>query len=245
MLGEPLLHFPELDSTNTDLKRRAALGAPEGLTVLADSQTHGKGRLGRTFQSLPGKGLYLSVLLRPQVPLEVAGRFTAWAAVAVCRALEKELGLAADIKWPNDILVHGKKLCGILTEASGSAVILGLGLNLTQTPADFGPDLAAIATSLSQLGFAPDPTRLTHAILSELDELYRRFPADSAACLADFRSRCVTLGKDVLLVRPTGSTPAKALDVTDTFALLVDISGRRETVSSGEVSVRGLLGYTP
>lgn len=245
MLGEPLLHFPELDSTNEELKRRARTGAAEGLAITADSQTAGRGRLGRSFQSLPGKGLYLSVLLRPQADLALAASFTAWAAVAVARALEEEISLPVAIKWPNDLLVDGKKLCGILTEATGSAVILGLGLNLTQTADDFGAELAPLAVSLAQLGFAPDPTRLTHAILRHLSDLYSRFPADSAACLSDYRRRCVTLGKDVLLVRETGSIPARAVDVDSHFALIVEIGGVRETVSFGEVSVRGLLGYHP
>lgn len=243
MLGEPLIFLEEVDSTNSEVKRRANAGAAEGLALLARSQTRGKGRRGRSFQSLAGQGLYLSVLLRPKVTLAVASQFTAWAAVAVCRALEKEIGLWADIKWPNDILVEGKKLCGILTEAAGSAVVLGLGVNLTQTAAEFGPDLADRAISLAQLGYHVPPQPLARAILRELEALYRHFPDGAEDCRAEFRSRCVTLGRDVVLVREDGSIPARAVDIDPAFGLVVERDGRRETVTCGEVSVRGLLGY--
>lgn len=244
MLGEPLIFLEEIDSTNNELKRRANSGAAEGLALLANHQTHGRGRLGRSFQSLAGQGLYLSVLLRPKVTLAVASQFTAWAAVAVCRALEQEIGLSAVIKWPNDILVEGKKLCGILTEAAGSAVILGLGLNLTQTANHFGPDLADRAISLAQLGYCAQAQPLARAILRELDTLYARFPEGAESCRAEFKSRCVTLGRDVVLMREGGSVPARAVDVTPDFGLVVEVNGRRETVTCGEVSVRGLLGYS-
>lgn len=237
-LGEPLLYLAEIDSTNNECKRQALRGAKEGLAILAGKQSQGKGRLGRSFQSLEGKGLYLSVLLRPQVGLATAAQFTAWAAVAVCRALEKELGLQADIKWPNDILVRGKKLCGILTEGVGQALVLGMGVNLTQTADDFGSELKDIAISLAELGYAIEREALARAILRELDLLYAQFPAHAQPCLKEFRRRCVTLGKPVTLLRGEGSLPAFALDVAENFGLVVEREGQREIVTSGEVSVR-------
>lgn len=252
VVGCQVVCLSETDSTNDECKRRAMAGAPTGLTVTADVQTGGKGRRGRSFQSLAGKGLYLSVLLRPQVPLEQVSQLTAWTAVAVCRAVEAVSGVKPRIKWPNDVLVDGKKLCGILTElgveaetGSLSYVVVGMGTNLSQTEADFGPELAPIATSLAILGAKVTRRELAAALLKELDAMNAAFPRGREGYLAEYRCRCVTLGKEVKLVRPTGETQATALDVDGGFALRVRLAdGREEAVSSGEVSVRGVLGYS-
>lgn len=252
VVGGEVLCLRETDSTNDELKRRAMAGAPTGLAVTADTQTGGKGRRGRSFQSLAEKGLYLSVLLRPQVPLEQVSQLTAWTAVAVCRAVEAVSGVQPSIKWPNDVLVEGKKLCGILTElgveaetGSLSYVVVGMGTNLTQTEADFGPELSQIATSLAILGHPVTRRELAVALLDELDKMNAAFPQGREEYLAQYRRRCVTLGREVKLVRPDGETPATALDIDGDFALRVRLAdGREETVSSGEVSVRGVLGYS-
>ncbi len=252
VVGCQVVCLDEVDSTNDELKRRAMAGAVTGLAVTADSQTGGKGRRGRSFQSLAGQGLYLSVLLRPQAPLEQVSQLTAWTAVAVCKAIENTSGVAASIKWPNDVLVEGKKLCGILTElgveaetGSLSYVVVGMGTNLTQTEADFGPELAPVATSLALQGAQVTRRELAAALLDELEAMNAAFPHDRADYLAEYRRRCVTLGREVRLVRPDGETSAKALDIDDSFALRVRLEGgREETVSSGEVSVRGVLGYS-
>ncbi len=252
VVGGEVVCLPRTDSTNDELKRRAMAGAPTGLAVTADEQTGGKGRRGRSFQSLAGKGLYLSVLLRPQVPLEIVSQLTAWTAVAVCQAIEDTSGVAASIKWPNDVLVEGKKLCGILTElgveaetGSLSYVVVGMGTNVSQTREDFGPELEPIATSLAILGTHVTRRELAAALLDRLDAMNAAFPARREDYLAEYRRRCVTLGRQVKLVRPDGETPAQALDVDDAFALRVRMaSGAEETVSSGEVSVRGVLGYS-
>lgn len=251
VVGGEVLCLRETDSTNDELKRRAMAGAPTGLAVTADTQTGGKGRRGRSFQSLAGKGLYLSVLLRPRVPLEQVSQLTAWTAVAVCRAVEEVSGVVPDIKWPNDVLVGGKKLCGILTElgveaetGSLSYVVVGMGTNLSQTEADFGPELASIATSLAILGRRVTRRELAAALLKELDAMNAAFPQGRESYLEEYRRRCVTLGKEVKLVEPAGETHALALDVDGDFALRVRLdSGEERTVSSGEVSVRGVLGY--
>lgn len=252
VVGCQVVCLKETDSTNDECKRRAMAGAPTGLAVTADVQTGGRGRRGRSFQSLAGKGLYLSVLLRPQVPLEEVSQLTAWTAVAVCRAVEKVSGIAPGIKWPNDVLVDGKKLCGILTElgveaetGSLSYVVVGMGTNLTQTGEDFGPELADKAVSLAMLGCPVTRRELAAALLRELDAMSAAFPQGREAYLAEYRRRCVTLGREVRLVSPRGEVNATALDVDSAFALRVRRrDGSEETVSSGEVSVRGLLGYT-
>lgn len=250
-VGAALLCLDTVDSTNNELKRRADT-APDGLAVLAQEQTGGRGRLGRSFVSPAGKGLYLSVLLRPQCVLADAGMLTAWTAVAVCRALERCCGVRAGIKWPNDIVLEGRKLCGILTEleleAETSAlrhVIVGVGINVSQDAADFGPEVAPVAISLAQaLGQAPRRSQLAAEVLSALDDLYRAFPAQKADYLARYRALCVTAGRAVRVLRPGQVRTGTAEAVNEDFALLVRWdNGEQEALSSGEVSVRGLLGY--
>ncbi len=239
-----VLHLERIDSTNDELKRRARAGEEGPLAIVAREQTGGKGRRGRSFLSLPGKGLYLSVLFRPDAPAEELSQLTAWTAIAVCRAVERVCGAKVGIKWPNDVLAEGKKLCGILTELVEGRVVVGMGVNLTQTAADFGPGLADKAVSLAQLGCPADPAELETALLRELDAMRAAFPRDKADWLAEYRRRCLTLGRAVVLSSPAGEKSAQALDVDEDFALRVRLDdGREETVSSGEVSVRGVLGY--
>ena len=216
-VGRELVCLETVDSTNTEVKRRAAAGAAEGLAVLAEGQTAGRGRRGRSFQSLSGKGLYLSVLLRPAVSLAELSQLTAWTAVAVCRGIQSCCGAEPQIKWTNDILLNGKKLCGVLTEleleaesAAPSHVVVGLGVNVSQTAADFGPELADIATSLELEGFSVRRAELAGQILAALDDLYAAFPAGKADYLSDYRARCATTGREVLLLRGDAQVPAFA-----------------------------------
>lgn len=252
LLGRELVVLSSVDSTSSEIKRRAAGGAPEGLAVLANEQTGGRGRRGNAFQSLKGKGLYCSVLLRPQVPLARVGALTAWAAVAVCRTLESCCGLEAGIKWTNDIVVRGRKLCGILTEleveaesgAPGS-VALGVGINVGQTREDFGPELDGVATSLRQeLGVEVRRAELATELLLALDRMYAAFPGAEGEYLHEYRRRCVTTGREVLLLRGGESLRAFALKVEEDFSLLCQgEDGETFRVTAGEVSVRGLMGY--
>lgn len=253
LVGQEVVCLDTVDSTNSEVKRRAADGAMEGLAVISDEQTAGRGRRGNAFQSLKGKGLFCSVLLRPQVALDALSQLTAWTAVAVCRAIESCCGLTCGIKWTNDIILDGKKLCGILTElefeaesAAAVAVVVGVGVNVGQTEADFGSDLSPIATSLTQaLGRPVRRAELAVHLLTALDEMYASFPQGKEDYLTEYRRRCVTTGHEVALVRPDGSRePAFAQEVDNDFALVCRLpDGSTRTVSAGEVSVRGLLGY--
>ncbi len=252
LVGRELVCLPTVGSTNNEVKRRAVAGAAEGLAVLADTQTGGRGRRGRSFVSPAGKGLYLSVLLRPRCSLDELMWLTSWTAVAVCDGVEAACGVRPGIKWTNDIVLGGKKLCGILTEVgmegeSGDLqyAVVGAGVNVTQAETDFGPEVAKVAVSLEQaLGIAPRRSDLAAAVLAALDEMYAAFPREKERYLARYRADCLTVGREVRLLREGGEERAFAEAVDDDFALVVrHPDGRRERVSAGEVSVRGLFGY--
>ena len=157
---------------------------------------------------MPGKGLYCSVLLRPACPPEELGQLTAWTAVAVCRAIRDCCGAECGIKWTNDLILGGRKVCGILTEleleaesAAALSVVIGVGINVGQTAGDFGPELSPIATSLSQaLGRSVRRAELAACLLRALDEMYAAFPGGKAEYLAEYRRRCVTTGREVAVV---------------------------------------------
>lgn len=253
VVGRELRCFAELDSTNNYLKTQTA--APDGTAAVADSQTAGRGRMDRSFQSPKGRGIYLSVLLRPPLPPERLLPVTALAGVAVCAAVERVCGARPGLKWPNDPVLCGKKLCGILTELSLEAetgrvqsLVLGIGVNVGQGPEDFSPEVREMATSLLQaLGQPVSRPRLTAALLEELDRAYAALLAgDLSAYLAAYRRDCVNLGKTVQLIPFGGGEreTAQAVDVDGEFSLVIRGSGGGErTVRSGEVSVRGLWGY--
>ncbi len=251
-VGSQVVCLDTVDSTNNECRRRAAQGAPDGLVVVAGEQVGGKGRRGRSFQSLPGKGLYLSALLRPDVPPTEVNQLTAWTAVAVCRALEGLTGLPAAIKWVNDVVLEGKKLCGILCEMALDDdgrldhVVVGIGVNVHQTPEDFGPELSGMATSLAQhMDAPPRRAQVAAALMEELSVLRQGFPHRRGSYLEEYRRRCVTTGQDVVLLRGEERREAYAIDVNDDFTLRVRLpDGSEEDVFSGEVSVRSLKGYT-
>ena len=244
----------ELESTNLTAKQMAAAGAPHGTLVVADSQTAGRGRRGRSFASPPGTGLYLSMVLRSALPMQSAVLVTSAAAVAVCRAVERICGASPGLKWPNDPVLEGKKLCGILTELSLEGetgrvqdLVLGIGINVSQRPEDFTPEVREIATSLAQaLGRPVSRPALAAEVIRELDRLYAALTAgEIAPYLAEYRRRCVNLGRTVRLLGPDGGETAEALDIDGDFGLVVRTAdGGIRTVRSGEVSVRGLYGYT-
>jgi BirA family biotin operon repressor/biotin-[acetyl-CoA-carboxylase] ligase len=237
-----LLQWPEeADSTNRVLRSLAEAGAPAGSAVLAEGQTAGRGRLGRRFASPAGKGLYLSWLLRPALPPESLGELPAWAAVAVRRAILRTCGLSAEIKWVNDLLSRGRKLCGILAEGvlregAAQSVILGIGINVSGREEDFPPELRETATSLLlETGAAPDRIRLAAAVLQELERLLGPFPRGREAVRAEYRKSCATLGRRVTL---SDGTEGFAEDIDGEFALLVRLGdGSLRRLRSGEATL--------
>ncbi len=241
----------EVDSTNSYLKREALAGAPHGAVAVANCQTAGRGRLSRSFLSPPDRGVYLSVLLRPQLPPEALMGSTGMAAVAVCRAIERVSGADVGIKWTNDLVLNGKKLCGILTEmtlegetGAAESLVIGAGVNVRHTPEDFGPVVSRMATSLEQEGYAVPRARLAAAMIEELYRLSECLGGDTGGWVEEYRRRCVTLGRPVQLLWTEGLEQAQALDIDGQFGLVVRrADGSVTTVRTGEVSVRGLYGY--
>lgn len=236
--------YDSLPSTNTFAKELAARGAPHGTAVLARAQTGGRGRMGRSFSSPEGQGMYLSVILRPGCQADALLHLTCAAAVAAVEAVERTAGIAPDIKWINDLILHGKKLGGILTELTvGGAghvesAVVGIGINCLQQA--FPPELQNIATSLRiAAGRCVPPDDLASAMLDSLYSISQRLFTDKAAIMASYRKRCITLGQDIRLFRGEEIRCGKALDLTEDGSLLVRFAdGHTESVSSGEVSVR-------
>lgn len=252
-VGRTLLCFDEIDSTNNYAKQLGMAGGEDGVVVVANCQTAGRGRMDRTFQSPRDKGIYLTALLRPDIPMDRLLSVTALAGVAVCGAVEQVCGVRPKLKWPNDPVLNGKKLCGILTEMSLEAetgrlqsLVVGIGLNVGQTAADFTPEVAAVATSISQeLGRSVTRPALAAAEIEALDRLYTALKGgDLSAYLAAYRRDCVNLGKTVQLISPLGRETVEAVGIDEQFGLVVRTAdGTEKTVRSGEVSVRGMYGY--
>lgn len=233
--------LPETDSTNQIAKSLAMQGAPEGTLLVAKKQRMGKGRLGRSFFS-PEGGIYMSAVLRPRLPMERAVLITTCAAVAVARAIEKEAGVPAGIKWVNDIYVAGKKVCGILTEAgvdfeSGMPeyVILGIGMNVGQQ--QIPEELREIAGCLEEFTDRMlSKNRLIGAVWNEFSILYETL--GTAAYMKEYKERSVLLGKEVTVCSAEGGYAAWVQDIDMEGHLIVTGDRGTETLSSGEVSIR-------
>lgn len=247
-MGQTIYFYEETDTTNNRARELALEGAPEGTLVVAEKQTAGRGRRGKVWESPLGTGIWMSLVLRPQITPTEASVLTLLCGLATAEAIEAETGLSAGIKWPNDILINGKKAVGILTEMDCEMsevhfVIPGIGINVNT--ASFPPEIAEIATSLYlECGKTVSRRRLVHRVLERLEEHYETFlrTGSFAAMLEDYRKHCITLGKEVHVL---GREPffAEALDITPEGELLVRRAdnGKEEVVFSGEVSIRGVI----
>ncbi len=236
-------------STNTLAKEQAKAGIAEGYVLLADAQTGGRGRLGRSFFSPSQTGLYMSIVLRPaQWTAQQTTRLTTIAAAAVSEAIETVTGQHAPIKWVNDIFVDNKKVCGILTEASFGAqdgfteyAIVGIGVNV-YTPEDgFPTELQAIAGAVWNTLQANGKNRLAAEILNRFMRYYTSLCNNDTSTdyIQAYRKRSLVLGKEIRVLHGDTSRMAVALDIDDDCHLLVEYEdGTRETLSSGEISIR-------
>lgn len=231
-----------LDSTNTRAKALAATGAPHGYLVIAESQSSGKGRMGRSFFSPEHSGIYITYVLRPRMLAEQAVMITSLAAVAVARAIETVADVAVKIKWVNDLYINDRKACGILCEASldfesGQLeyAVLGIGVNVARM--DFPEPLRDIATSIeNECGEAVSRSRLIAEISNQLDELYDQL--DTGEFMAESRARSNVIGRDVRVFRGDESFEARALDIDEMGRLVIRTGKGVSRVGSGEVSLK-------
>ena len=242
-----IIWLDTVDSTNTYAKNLALAGAPEGTVVIADYQTGGRGRMGRSFSSPAGMGIYMSVILRPNCKPEELMHLTCATGCAASRAVHAVTGEVPGIKWTNDLILKHRKLGGILTELSlkdgiVDFAIIGIGINCSQAEADFPREIQDIAISLGL--FSADRPKLAAALVASLHTMRLELLTKKADILADFRSRCVTLGQEISLVRGEEIRHGRAVDVDTDGGLVVEFpQGFQETITSGEVSIRGMYGY--
>lgn len=245
VIGREIQVFTETTSTSDVVERMARDGVREGAAVFAESQTRGRGRLGRAWLSAKGKGLWFSVLLRPKVrPLE-ATRLTVASAVALGRAIAGVTGLAAGIKWPNDLLIRGRKVAGILTEMSAELdrvrhIVLGIGVDVNHEASDFPSELRRHATSLRlELGRPVARAELAAAALRELDADYARMCSGRfAEVVEDWERQCVTIGKDVSIRTGDRECRGRAEALDESGALLLRTEhGHLERIVGGDVTL--------
>jgi len=245
VIGRDIRVFQETTSTNDILEKLARDSVKEGVVVFAESQTKGRGRLGRKWVSPRGKGLWFSVLLRPRLRPQAVTQLTIASATALVRAIRSQTGLHPEIKWPNDILIRGRKVAGILTELKAELdkvdyAILGLGLDVNIAASEFPPDLRKLATSLRvETGETVDRAGLATEVLRELDRDYARVCSGQFESLADeWEEKCSTIGRGVTIQigdrRVTGR--AESLDA-DGALLLRRQHGHLERVVGGDVTV--------
>lgn len=241
-----------VDSTNNFCKRLAAEGAPAGTVVMADRQTGGRGRMGRSFFSPPGKGIYFSVILRPQAGPGGLLHLTCAFAAAMCQAVEAACGLRPKIKWTNDLILGNQKLAGLLTELAIEAesgqvqyAVLGIGVNCGERPEDFPAEVREKACSLEMvLGKPVDRNILAAEMVRAVTRLDETLLSDKSRWMGQYRLDCVTIGREIAVLRGGEARKGYALDVDENGGLMVRYEdGTEETVASGEVSVRGMYGY--
>ena len=243
--------FPSIGSTNDHLRTLARAGAPEGTVLVADCQTGGRGRRGRSFHSPEGAGIYMSILLRPNcLPAELL-HLTCAAGTAMCDAVEAAAGFRPGIKWTNDLVFGKRKLGGILTELGFTPqggvdyAIIGIGINCCQTEQDFPEEIRAIAGSLAMAaGREIERAKVAAAMMDALHIMANRLLTEKIQILNRYRRDCITVNQEVVLVRGEEKRYGFALDIDEEGALVVRFSdGSTESVSSGEISVRGMYGY--
>jgi len=239
-----ILHFHEVESTNEEAKKFAERGYPEGTLVIAEKQIAGKGRMGRYWQS-PSTGLWTSILLKPPIPPRDAPKLALLTAAALQTTLDKDFNIKAKIKWPNDLLVDNKKICGILTEMKGEMdrinyIINGVGINVNQDPADFPEELANTATSLKVIkGVEVDRLLLLQRYLETLEEFYLDFLRNG---FERTRRICIenshTIGNIVTIYSADKEYTGEAVNLGNDGALIIKINDQEIPFYGGEVSLR-------
>lgn len=248
--GQEIAYFDEIDSTNIKAKELAEQGYPNGTLVVADQQVSGRGRRGRSWESPSGTGIFMTLMLKPEINPNNASMLTLVAALAVAKAIKDVTGLDAQIKWPNDIVINGKKICGILTEMSAqfdyiNHIVIGIGINVHNEV--FSDEIAHMASSLllESQGKKFRRAEIIEKILEYFEEYYEIYleTEDLTALTGEYNRILVNMNKPVRVLDPKDEFEGKAMGITAKGELIVDTWESRKLVSSGEVSVRGIYGY--
>ena len=243
-LGRSMVCLKVTGSTNSDARALALEGCPDGLAVLAEEQNAGRGRRGRSWYSEPGLGIYMSIVIRPDLSTALAPRFTLAAALAVCRVL-RGIDVPAEIKWPNDVLCRGKKLCGILLEMGGNMekpdyIVIGMGINVNHP--GYPEELSEIATSVKlEIGQTTERRRLVARLLDELELLTDQCTTEEGyrALMEEYRGVSATLGKTVNITGVNETLVGVAEDFDDLGRIVLRLAdGSVQHIGSGDVSVR-------
>ncbi|MVP00007.1 biotin--[acetyl-CoA-carboxylase] ligase [Paenibacillus lutrae] len=245
-MGKNIVLLDEVESTMNEAHRLVAEGANEGTLVIAEEQTSGRGRMGKKWHSPKGKGIWMSLILKPRVPVYFVPQLTLLTAVALCRAVRRETGIDIGIKWPNDLLVRGKKVSGILLEMSGEDerlkyVIVGTGITANLTEEDIPEELTAVATSLAiEAGTPVKRETLIAAFLNELETLYQLYMENGFAPIRTmWEAMSVTLHNQVRVKTAQGVIEGRAESLDESGALVVrQLDGEKVRVYSGDVDIR-------
>lgn len=246
---DALYCYDSIDSTNARAKELAEQGSPNGTLVVADQQTAGRGRRGRDWQTPPNTGIAMTLLLKPDINPNHASMLTLVSALAVARAISELSGSQALIKWPNDVVMNGRKVCGILTEMNAqfdyvSYVVIGIGINVHNE--EFPEELAETAGSiLSESGVRVHRAELAASVMAHFEAYYAVFleTEDLSGLLDDYNDLLVNRNREVSVLDPKEPFEGRAVGITGKGELIVDTWESRKLVSSGEVSVRGIYGY--
>jgi len=250
-LGRNIVYFNSLESTNIEAKKLAVSSATHGTVVISEEQTGGKGRRGKSFISPKGKGIWMSIIMKPNIEPMKVSLLTQIAAAAVNLALS-DMGIESLIKWPNDIIINNKKVCGILTEMSCELtmvnfVILGIGINVNVESDDFDEETSKVATSLKlEMGMKIDRKVLVANILNNIEVLYKNYVEneDIEKPISICREKSILIGKEIRVIKKGLAIKARALEIKQDGSLVVQYEDeKREALISGEVSIRGLESY--
>ena len=249
-VAKEVLYFDTIDSTNTKAQELAEKGYPSGTLVVADKQESGKGRRGRSWVSPSGTGIFMTLMIKPDINPNNASMLTLVAALAVAKAITSVTGEEAMIKWPNDIVVNGKKVCGILTEMNAqfdyiNHIVVGIGINVHNE--SFPEEISQMASSLmiEAGGKRFHRAQIIAETMSYFEQYYDTFlkTQDLSALVREYDELLVNRNKSVRVLDPKEPFDGKAMGITSKGELIVDTWESRKLVSSGEVSVRGIYGY--
>lgn len=248
-VGTEICYFDVTDSTNTQAKSLGEGDAPNGTLVVVGKQESGRGRRGRSFESPAGTGIFMTLLLRPEIEPQNASMLTLVSALAVAKGIEHMVDLPVQIKWPNDIVINGKKVCGILTEMSAQMdyvnyIVIGIGINVGNE--EFPEEIKDVATSIYlESGKHVNRAMLIEKIWEEFEDYYELYEKtqDLSSLVKEYDSYLVNRGQKVRVLDSKEPYEGKAMGITDRGELIVDTWEARRLVSAGEVSVRGVYGY--